>query len=488
MSQTTQQSTVATIAMPEALSQGTIAFLEERGLDQELAERLGLRSSGQNASEYIIFPYGTTHTKYRNIADKHDCRIEGGSGLPLFNADAVLDTTTNQSLLITEGEFDCITAIQTGHVRSVSVPNGSKCLSDDNIQLILDNINDNEDIIIAQDNDPAGMEMLAELSARLGKSRCRYLQYPYKDNSKQDRCKDLNEVLQTYGIEAVQATIARGKYIAVPGLHKMDDLPDIPTKQMFDIGINGLEKVKVRLGEWSVFTGIPGHGKSTFMTEWASHASQNYGWKTLFASFEHPPQEDHKENLQRWYLKDDPTKASQAKLKEANDWINNSFTFCFPDYEQDVSIEWLFEIIETSVKRFGTKLVIIDPWNMIDHENNEMELSGTKYVAACLREFRRMAMRLNIHLCIVAHPTKMSEDKDGNYKIPSLYSISDSANWNNMCNIGFVIYRNDEEGTSTLRVEKCKYGSKLGISNREDFDLVFNTSTNRYSSFNEVRS
>jgi twinkle protein len=475
-----------TTAGNQALSRETIAFIEARGLDQELAERLNLRTYESAGKQYIRFDYGT-HTKSRNITDKHDCFIEGGAGLPLFNASVVSDETLGQTLVITEGEFDAISAIQAGHVRTVSVPNGSKSLSDENIQLILDNVNDNDDIIIAQDNDEAGMGMLNELSSRLGKSRCRYLQYPYKDNSKLDRCKDLNEVLLAYGEEGVASTIARAKYVAVPGLHRMDDLPDIPTKKMYDIGIKGLEKIKVRLGEWSVFTGIPGHGKSTFMTEWACHAQEKYGWKTLFASFEHPPQEDHKENLQRWKLAGDPAKANPEQLKKANKWINDSFTFCFPDYEQDVSIDWLFDIIETSVKRFGTKLVIIDPWNMIDHENNESELSGTQYVAACLREFRRMAMRLNIHLCIVAHPTKMMEDKDGNYKVPSLYNISDSANWNNMCNIGFVIYRNDVEGTSILRVEKCKYGSKLGISNREDTTLIFNPFTNRYAPYNEIR-
>lgn len=486
MIQSKQQSMAATIVEHQGLSEKAIAFLEERKLDPDLAERLGLKTCVKPTGESIQFDYDT-HQKYRNLLDKHKCTIVGGSGLPLFNSQVIQDTTTNQPLVITEGEFDCITAIQSGHVRAVSVPNGSKALSDENIQFILDNTSNDEDIIIAQDNDEAGMGMLAELSARLGKSRCKYLTYPKLNPSTDERCKDLNDVLKLYGEDAVAQTIARAKYIAVPGLHKMDDLPPIPTKEMFSIGIKGLEKVKVRLGEWSVFTGIPGHGKSTFMTEWACHARQNHGWKTLFASFEHPPQEDHKENLQRWYLQDDPAKAPPEKLKEADAWINDSFTFCFPDYEQDVSIDWLFDIIETSVKRFGTKLVIIDPWNMIDHENNESELSGTQYVAACLREFRRMAMRLNIHLCIVAHPTKMAEDKDGNYKIPSLYNISDSANWNNMCNIGFVIYRNDMEGISTLRVEKCKYGARLGISNREDFDLVFNTSNNRYSPYTEIR-
>lgn len=474
------QSTAVTTATPKALSQKTIEFLEARGLDPELAAHLNLSSYARNGAEYLVFDYGASHTKARNLEDKHDCFIQGGGNLPLFNAPVVADTSLDQPLLITEGEFDCLAAIQSGHTRSVSVPNGAKALSDDNINYILDHVDDSEDIIIAADNDSDGMGMLSELSARLGKSRCKYLIYPRVSPDSSERCKDLNETLQRYPSGAVPKVISNAKYVAVPGLATMSQLPEIPPKKLYDIGINGLSKVKIRLGEWSVFTGIPGHGKSTFMTEWAGHMRQNYGWKTLFASFEHPPQEDHKENLQRWYLQGNPAFATAERLQEANQWIDDSFTFCFPDYEQDVSIDWLFEVIETSVKRYGTKLVIIDPWNMIDHENNEMELSGTKYVAACLREFRRMAYKLNIHLCIVAHPTKMGLDGNEKYRVPNLYNISDSANWNAMCNIGFIIYRDDLDDTTLLRVEKCKYGSKIGLKNREDFSLKFDVETNRY--------
>lgn len=479
--------TDVTTAVNQGLSTQTIAWLNNRGLDEELAQQVGLRTYVNGSGEYVVFPYGLTHKKYRSLTDKHDCRIEGGGGLPLFNAAVVSDATlASQPLLITEGELDCLAAIQSGHVRSVSVPNGAKALSDDNIQFILDHVGDAEDIIIAQDNDEPGREMLAELSARLGKSRCKYLTYPKTSADSQDFCKDLNEVLQLYGTAGVQKTIAKSAYISVPGLYKMGQLPDIPRKKMYSIGIAGLDKVKIRLGEWSVFSGIPGHGKSTFMTDWACNMAKNHKWKTLFASFEHPPQEDHKINLQKWYLGKDPSYANANQLAEVNSWIDEYFTFCYPDYEQDVSIEWLFEIIETSVKRYGTKLVIIDPWNMIDHENNEMEVSKTQYVGAVLREFRRMAYRLNIHLCIVAHPTKMQTDKDGNYAIPTLYNISDSANWNNMCNVGFIIHRSDETDIVTLRVEKCKYGSELGLRNRHDFTLKFSTATNRYMQYEEI--
>lgn len=484
MRQENQQYTDAITVENQGLSTKTIAFLEQRKLEEDLALRLGLRSYvNESGSEYVVFSYGSTHEKYRNIEDKGDCFIKGGAGLPLFNAAIAEDKTTGQPLLITEGELDAITAIQSGHIRSVSVPNGSKALSDENINHILDNVDDEETIIIAADNDPAGMEMLNELASRIGKSRCKYLVYPKLSSDSKERCKDLNETLQLYGNEAVKETIARAKYVAIPGIGRMSDFTPVPTKEMFDIGITGMDKIKIRLGEWSVFTGIPGHGKTTFMTEWAVNMAQKYQWKTMFASFEHPPQEDHKENLQRTFLGKDPSYASKEDLERVDKWIDDNLLFCFPDYEQDVSIEWLFEIIDVAVKRHGAKLIIIDPWNMIDHENNESELRGTQYVAACLREFRRLAYRLNIHLCIVAHPTKIQKDKNDKYKIPSLYDVAESANWKNMCNLGFVIYRDEDDDSVILRVEKCKYGNKLGISNREDFVLKYLPAIGRYTEY-----
>ena len=46
-----------------------------------------------------------------------------------------------------------------------------------------------------------------------------------------------------------------------------------------------------------------------------------------------------------------------------------------------------------------------------------------------------------MHIWLVAHPTKLYRNKDGEYPIPTLYDISGSSHWYNKADNGVVVYR-----------------------------------------------
>jgi twinkle protein len=58
----------------------------------------------------------------------------------------------------------------------------------------------------------------------------------------------------------------------------------------------------------------------------------------------------------------------------------------------------------------------------------------------------------------VAHPTKLKKDSTGQYPIPTMYDISDSAHWFNMPDFGISVWRDKQDKSAPLcvNVQKVK--------------------------------
>lgn len=53
------------------------------------------------------------------------------------------------------------------------------------------------------------------------------------------------------------------------------------------------------------------------------------------------------------------------------------------------------------------------------------------------------------------------KDENGDYRIPTLYDISDSAHWYNKADLGVVVHRKKDH--TILRVAKSRYHDEIGI-------------------------
>ena len=449
-----------------------ISFLMERGIEVKRLPKNALAPYSKGGINYIKFIYSDTQYKCRDLLDKSSCFIEGGS-LPWYLQRHLVEYRDHK-LVITEGELDALAVYSCGYPRVISVPNGANVSRDDLFEAIFDEIPDDEEIIIASDNDKDGEKMLNELSRRLGRSRCRRIVYP-------DKLKDLNDVLLAHGSDTVLQLIDEAEFVHVPGIYKMSDLRDEPSKQLYDSYIPGLSKLKLRRGDFSVVTGIPGNGKTTFMNALGCEFVVNHGWRIAYASFEQSPTTDHKLNLRQWYCQAKPEYVSPENLNQADKWIDDNFIFFVQDEDEDVSFEWIIDMINVAVRRHGVDWVVLDPWNEIDHRRTKHE-SQTEYVGAAIRALKRIAKKLDVHVTVVAHPSKMTPNKDGSLRIPTLYDISDSQHWNNKCDIGIIIHRDLETNDTIIRLEKCRYADQVGeLRNREDFNLRLNPTIKRFS-------
>lgn len=488
---------------------------KNRGLDPEVLQKLGVYSASGNGGDALVMPFyregKTCNRKFRTSLKPgegggkqwQDGRDKGAVRL-LYNEDALRrDDLKDLPLIITEGEPDLWAAVQAGYERVVGWPDGAPEVSipldsdspkyqpiDDLKPTLLsvDSIGKETPIIIAADGDDAGAVLLHDLSLRLGRARCKFLTYPYMPpahraaRGDRERCKDLGEVLEFYGVAGVRATIERAKWVAAPGVYRMSDLAPRPAPPYYEVGIPMLNKsLRLRLGDWSVWTGIPGHGKSTLVNDVVCRIVDGYSTDdapvvVTFGSFEQEPQVDHRRNLSWWLHKCHPEKHSLVQRENTGWWIDRHFRFLVPNEDEDVTLEWALETLAIAVVRDGSKICVLDPWNEMDHARLPGE-NATEYTGRAIKAFRRFARKMGVHLIIVAHPTKMQQKADGTFPVPTLYSISDSAHWYNKADAGVIVHRFDKD-RSLIWVQKTRYHDQIGIP--EAYDAVFRPADRRF--------
>lgn len=442
--------------------------LENRGLDAETVSRLGWSSveGKRDGRDWIEIPYfrrGVLVGKKFRTIDEGEKQFyqEKGSEQCLYNLDCIIEINEATPIVITEGEMDCVIAIQHGH-HALSVPNGAPhrpVQQEDTTKFdYLADIPEKNPLILAVDSDEPGKILLNEIAKRLGRHRCQWVKYP-------KGCKDLNDTFLRYGARGVEEVFKRAEWVRVEGLYRMSELPPAPAYEAFDCKVEGLsDYYRIRQGDVSVVSGMPSHGKTTLVNEIVCNMAFFHGWNVCVGSFEQSPKPDHQRYLRTYHLKKPAHLVPEdtEAMMEADAWINQHFFFVIPDIDSEEfsTIDWVLERCAEAVKRHGCKLVVIDPWNEMDHHRpNGMSL--TEYTGWAIKQIKRFARKYQVHVIVVAHPAKMEKTKDGSYPIPTLYDISDSSHWYNKPDLGLIVYRTDEMLT-LVRVQKCRYVGVIG--------------------------
>lgn len=482
------------------INERAMAWLTAREIDVEVADRLGVYSEQAGLGDAIVIPTfragKQVARKYRLLdgspknPDQRWSAAKGGA-VCFWNEDVLRDASLDgQPLIITEGHWDAMVAIQCGFQCTVSVPNGApeaprpgvsdrERVSESDryafareVEALLTRERFPE-IILATDADGPGRQLMHDLSLIFGRYRCRYLDYGAG-------AKDLNDVLRRDGAAGVVKLLAGAQFIAIPGVFKMSELPPLPPETIYSIGsetrgmaLHG-ESYRMRLGDIAVVTGVPSYGKTTWLTDMVCRVVDHYGVKVGWASFEQVPQRDHKRNLTAWWSGKD---LDILKPEEtADEWIERQHVFIVPDENEDATLDWLLDAFEGAVVRHGCKILIADPWNEIEHRRSNGE-SETEYIGWALRTLKRFAKKFQVHLIIVAHPAKLQKI-NGKYGMPSLYDIAGSANFYNKCDVGVIVHR-EEKDITIIKFSKVKYHGLIGRPG--EISVAFNGQTQRFS-------
>ena len=120
----------------------------------------------------------------------------------------------------------------------------------------------------------------------------------------------------------------------------------------------------------------------------------------------------------------------------------------------------MLERMEQAAVQHGCRVIVIDPWNEMDHMRDKSE-TETEYVGRAIKAFKRFARAFQVHLVIVAHPAKMRRDEHGKVPMPNLYDISGSAAFHNKADVGIIVHRENETDT-LIKVAKSRYHHEIG--------------------------
>lgn len=509
-------------AMPKSnaasLSPKAQAFLATRGLDPDLCERLGLISGpDQSGSEWIAFPFERNgvrvNRKFRAVASKAFRQDKGGEQI-LWRLDCLSDAgLAGEPVVITEGEFDAVAAIQAGYWRTVAFAQGAppeaaegkpeQDLRSSPRYASIHNapgLKEAKVIVLAVDADERGIQLRSDLVSLLGAARCKFVTYP-------PGCKDLNDVLRQEGEEGVRKVINDARWVNVAGVFLPDELPDLPALKVWRPDV--FEPIDALLpicpGHLSVWTGLAGDGKSTLVNAVMWTLAERYGLRIAAAPFEATPQREYFQDLVAYLTQravgDAHNPAGPDDEEFARAFWRKHIVFLNPDgYDEkgeliNATIEWFLDAADTAVQRYGCRIIVLDPWSQIDHEPGGFERED-QYVRRVLKGCKRFARERDVHVAIVAHPAKPKRNADGTYPIPEGYDISGAAHWKNAPDLGVTVYRDppliedpenpgemipDPKSTRVL-IKAWKVKSHRMMNPTGEVYASFNRRTGRYSS------
>ncbi|HNC23409.1 MAG TPA: LAGLIDADG family homing endonuclease [Opitutaceae bacterium] len=207
---------------------------------------------------------------------------------------------------------------------------------------------------------------------------------------------------------------------------------------------------------------IPTHN-STWTTQLAANVALLHRWPVTIASFEMRKSMIDRTIRNALIAKvgGGQAEAFQRARQIQRDYF--SWIAPQPDCEDALDIDWLLERATAAVLRHGTKVLLVDPWNEIEHSRDRSE-TMTEYTSRALRKLKRWAHQMDALVIVVAHPSKGAIHKEAHEV--TLYDVADSAHWANKPDLGVVIARlgeNPEVDTLTaVAVRKVRYQPDAG--------------------------
>lgn len=460
------------------LTSADIQAFEERGLDPEIADKLGAKfSNGKFRFDYrkdgeLLFSKVRTLEKGFWIEPK-------GAKLEFWGLDEVpvLPHRPSEPLVITEGEFDRVAVIQSAGGYALSVPNGVAgkrsegeiVIAEDTRfaylwqdERLIPQVEQFDKVILFVDGDEPGQILRDELALRIGEPRCWFVNYPRG-------CKDPNDVLLKHGPKGIQLMLERAKPMRPGHLVRPSDLPPKTNSVAYSTGWGFLDKNLMFVRpEMMVVTGEPGHGKGQWIRALCLQLARAHGWRTALLTPEDPPHRLRRDMLK--FANGRERSSDQSVQRQRDAWIDDHFRISTPPEDEPITLSMVMDEMESAALHHNCQVFVLDPWNEIEHDYVRGE-TETQYIERALRAFKRKVRRLNLLLIIAAHPTKHKKGDDIN-----LWSISGSANWRNKADHGLIIKRESEYSNDVeLVVEKCKDHETMGVPGSIHMEFLVNT-------------
>lgn len=458
----------------ENYNKNILTYCEKRNISKATIDYVGVKEN----NNCVVFEYRNElgehlANKYRKTKKSEGPKMwfEKGTNVnTLFNMDKI---NISDPLLITEGEFDCLSAIESGFKNAVSIPSGVNSTN----EWITSNwtfIEQFEEIIIWFDNDEAGIKGAREVFNRLPNSSVKIV-----------RCEitnDINELLLKYGKLAVLKQIEKASTPVLEGVATLDMIEDfdVHEAETLKTGIDYIDEKLIGMvfGSLNVLSGRNGSGKSTILNQIYIAEAIAQGYKTFLFSGELIGG-----NVKYWllqtlanedqfaeYTAKDGHKYKkvtiQSKEKIVNDMKDRFFLYDSDDYR----IEAIIEKMTILAKRYGVRVFVIDNLMTVESSLKDKYEAETDIV----KKLKNFAKKYNALVHLVAHPRKSMNDeieKD---------DVAGSANITNLADYVTTISRAKDDVVEYDAILKILKNRHTGVNVGKR--LMFNIERKRFYS------
>lgn len=463
------------------LSDGLIKWFESRKIQQftikhfRITEEFYYQPAIQQNQQNVVFNYferdSLVNKKYRDV-NKNYTQTKGGKPI-MYNIDSLYG---QEEAYIVEGEIEAMVLHQEGYKNVISLPNGAN--NNDDFWLNSEPyLKDIKHFYIATDNDEKGDIVAENIAHRLGKYRCSRIKWQNKDANEDLIAGVFNESINCPIEYPVSGTIKHSEIYDDVMRFLEEGTPQTikPKSQRFK-AFN--EVFSILMGQLTTVTGIPSHGKSNFIEDYTLDLISSNDMKLSIFSPEHNPLTRYAPKLASKALGLNIYDNKEQYIKYSN-WAEEKVYYTTfdkrkePEYDAP-TWDWLISTMEAQMLRYGANIFIIDAWNkVIMNKGDKGEIDRV------LTRLTSFVQTYNVHIFLVAHPTKMQKNKEGNYEVPDLYDVSGSADFRNQTHNGLCVYRDFERKVTTVVNLKTKESYQGEIGGYSEF--IYDTSCGRYN-------
>ena len=340
---------------------------------------------------------------------------------PPYHIDCInplkVSEATIPRLIITEGEKDVLTLNEAGYPYAVSVPNGASSDLSKSFEAFEPWMDQVRDIVICGDTDLPGRTLVKHLIDYFG-ARCLLTELP-------GDCKDISDVLVTYGIEIVREIIesARPQHTAdiVTVSERANGILNVLHGEYdhgYDVGYGPLTDHVFHptdQGGLIIETGMPNSGKTDFLNDLTCRLMAKTGRYVCYLSFEVPDKDKHIAHLVQLMLgKVNTVNYTQEQLKPIVSFLNSHMVH-LDLHEVSPTPDNIIARADIVRRSLPLKYLIIDPYLFMEVETNRYN-TETQAIKAMLTQMQTWGRIHNIWVIIVAHPRSLKKQNGKNVK------------------------------------------------------------------------
>ena len=361
-------------------------------------------------------------------------------------------------LIITEGEKDVLSLLEAGYRYVISVPNGASCEPDKAFEAFEPWLAPVNDVVLCGDTDLPGRKLVKKLCDYFG-PRSLVIELPAD-------CKDISDVLATYGADTVRSIIEAAQPVATDDIitveQRTEQVLDVLNGRYdkgYEVGFGPLtDRVfhPTDLGGLIIVTGKPNSGKTDFLNDLTCRLMMKTGRRVCYLSFEVPDKNKHIAHLVKLALGQvNTTRYTREELAPLIGYLNAHMVH-LDLHEVSPTPAHILERADRVRRTMPMHYLVIDPYLFMEVETGRYS-SETQAIKAMLTQVQSWGRANGVWVVIVAHPRKLmklwgsneSEDID-------MYTIAGSANWANLADFILSITRVDEEDKRYTRLDMLK--------------------------------